>query len=373
MRLRVALFPYLPDAQYDHFKSLNDSLVARFERAHPEVQLILRPKDSANFYDPGQLNRWLTSDSGYDIVEADAEILGDLVAAKAIRPWPSGKDTMDWHPAARRAVRIDGVQYGIPHWLCAFILFSRDRGITRAQTAAELVHNLDGLANGPRPRLAGDLNGKWQLSSIYLDSWLETYGPSQFDKAVAPPLDSTVVQQVVQLARECRVGTSNPCLTTWHDTDLAQFAFGRGETAALVDYSEALWRVITLDTAARHSMSLEVAPLGAGRRPALFVDVFVRRSECSGPCEQAAESFVRFMDTPETQSFIIMSEDGRRGVPRYLLPATLSAYETPSVRGDAFYRTLSSEIRDGYSFPNAGLSATGDTIKQLLVKAINGT
>ncbi len=51
--LRVALFPYIPDAQNDKFSSLTTYLENAFQRANPGVDLQLRPlnPDDEEFYD----------------------------------------------------------------------------------------------------------------------------------------------------------------------------------------------------------------------------------------------------------------------------------------------------------------------------------
>jgi thiamine pyridinylase len=52
-----------------------------------------------------------------------------------------------------------------------------------------------------------------------------------------------------------------------------------------------------------------------------------------------------------------MSEDAPAAgrVPRYLLPATLDAYEAPKVSADPFYPVLATETLNGVPFPNGGL------------------
>ena len=63
-----------------------------------------------------------------------------------------------------------------------------------------------------------------------------------------------------------------------------------------------------------------------------------------------------------------MSRDaGKPTVPRYLLPATLSAFDAPEVRRDALYRQLAQEIKDSDPFPNFWIyKVHGDMRKKLM-------
>ena len=95
------------------------------------------------------------------------------------------------------------------------------------------------------------------------------------------------------------------------------------------------------------------APLGEGSHPLLFVDAFVLRKDCTGPCEAAGRAFTDYMTRPETMSWIMMSEDaGATRVPRYLLAATKSAYKTPPVRGDRNYILMEKMTKNGLPYPN---------------------
>jgi hypothetical protein len=89
------------------------------------------------------------------------------------------------------------------------------------------------------------------------------------------------------------------------------------------------------------------------------------------PLAKHSRAFAQFMDSAQTQAFIVLSKDAPRGVPRYLLPATMSAYAI-LVREAAFYGTLLAQIRHGYAMPTAGVGARGETIRDALLKAVGG-
>src|SRR6266478_1757474 len=120
--LRVALFPYLPDSGRDQFASFTRFVEGAFRTKYPTINLVLRPMDpNDDFYDWDTLKAWLTSPAekpGYDLIEVDTVLLGDLVTAGLVAPWERVPGTADWHPVSARAVRINDAVYGIPHLLC---------------------------------------------------------------------------------------------------------------------------------------------------------------------------------------------------------------------------------------------------------------
>jgi thiamine pyridinylase len=105
--LKVAPYPYLPDSVGDQFKSLLEFIKTQFDTVHPDVSLELRPMNSNDdFYDLSTLSQWLASNgSGYDVVEIDTILLGDLVNAGLVAPQFVIPDNhSDWIPAAANAV-----------------------------------------------------------------------------------------------------------------------------------------------------------------------------------------------------------------------------------------------------------------------------
>src|SRR5262245_38480576 len=101
VELRVALFPYIPDALGDKYAALQTRIKREFEE-RCQATLVLRPLDPADegFYDLDTLTAWLNRDHPqYDLVEVDTSLLGELAATKLIAPWGKGIRETDWHPA----------------------------------------------------------------------------------------------------------------------------------------------------------------------------------------------------------------------------------------------------------------------------------
>jgi thiamine pyridinylase len=375
--LRAALFPYLPDANGDSFRALLARIEKEFEAQHPEVDLVLRPLDPVNddFYDACGVSKWLrTKDrtSGWDVVEIDSVILNDVLGLAELQDW-GAPDARDWHPAARSAVSLDGKTYGIPHWLCGHFIFSRADAVIRARTGAELVSALRRLGS-PSPDLVGSLEGSWNLPSLYLDAWADTNGPRRIQQAVTPSLDRRVRDTLKAVAHECDTAQGNPCVDgRFSDNDDAAKQFGRCEADALLGYSERLHPILKEATAhpCPGQVRLASAPLGNGNHPLLFVDSFVLSTHCSEGCRRAAEAFAGYMNSAATARWILLSQDEKQGlVPRYLLPATLSALEEAEVKRDPYYRELRMLIKDGAPFPNAGLLLTRRRMNSALMDAL---
>ena len=85
--LKVALFPWIPDAANDGFASLRKRIEAEFEKRNPDIDLVLRlKKGDESYYNPAKIAGWLASGT-YDLVEIDTIILGDLISSETIEPW----------------------------------------------------------------------------------------------------------------------------------------------------------------------------------------------------------------------------------------------------------------------------------------------
>ncbi|CAF4734669.1 unnamed protein product, partial [Rotaria magnacalcarata] len=80
-----------------------------------DIALQLRPlSTNDDFYDLNLLSKWLMADgSGYDIVEIDTVLLGDLVNIGLVAPqFINSRSQADWHAAANMAVHINHAIYG---------------------------------------------------------------------------------------------------------------------------------------------------------------------------------------------------------------------------------------------------------------------
>jgi thiamine pyridinylase len=206
--------------------------------------------------------------------------------------------------------------------------------------------------------------GSWNLPSLYLDAWVDRHGAAAVRSAVtASSYDSTVLESMHQYVRRCASGGTNPCIDGTYglseNFDLPAQLFAESKVDSTLGYSERLHTIIKSLPASSSASAIKIssAPLGEGSNPILFTDSFFLSTRCTGDCEKAALEFTAFMSQPSTYEWILMSEDAPEAgrVPRYLLPASLDAYETPKLRADPFYPVLAEVTRNGVPFPNSGL------------------
>jgi thiamine pyridinylase len=77
------------------------------------------------------------------------------------------------------------------------------------------------------------------------------------------------------------------------------------------------------------------------------------------------------MNSSGTHEWILMSKDSTKPtMPRYLLPATLSAFETAEVRRDPYYRQLASEIKESDPFPNFWINKVRGEMRKKLIESL---
>jgi thiamine pyridinylase len=370
-QFRVALFPYIPDTIGDKYLSMLARIEQEFESQNQSIDLVLRPLDqNDDFYDPATLTNWLTTDpasGGYDMVEVDTVVLGELIASNLVAPWGASPNVSDWHPAGREGVSVNGNVYGVPHWLCGHFIFSREKRVVKAKTISALLAALD-KADHNVPNLTADLLGSWNLPALYLDAWADTHGTEGVASAITPTLDAGVVKWFKQFSKQCETGGKNPCIDgTFDDNDLSAQQFALGKSDAFLGYSERLSYIVRQGVDAT-KIRISSAPLGEGKHPILFVDAFVVRRACDIACQQSASRFAAYMNAPATQEWILMSKDkGTDAVPRYLIPATLSAFRTPAVRRDRHFKTLGSEIKGGAPYPANGLPAARKKMRDAIL------
>jgi thiamine pyridinylase len=363
--LKVALFPWIPDAANDDFESIRKRLEERFEQQNPTIDLTLRLEEyDDSYYEPAKLAGWLASKQ-YDLVEIDTVILGDLVAAEVVEPW-SSQNASDFFPAAVQASVVrdeDGKEewWGVPHLLCGYFLVSKSSEVDGATTLAELTSAIGKLG---KPVL-GNFDSSWDLPSLYLDSRVDNgLDPAEVAKAIKPPLHEGSAESLRSFASLCEAEGSNHCTDgTYSDNwDDPVKKFVSGEASAFWGYSERLHLTVQELRKARLSeddLHVNTVPLGGKATPLLFTDAFVRRAGCAqdAACDQAVEAFIRYINSEEAVAEVLLSRDaeamGLVPVPRYLLPAKRSAFEIDGIKEDRLYGELKPFAEGGFALPNA--------------------
>jgi thiamine pyridinylase len=292
-------------------------------------------------------------DESYAVVEVDGVMLGTLVSDQRIGPWSTAVAS-DWHPAAATASRLGETVYGVPHWMCGYFVFARDPRVTNAATSEGLVQALRNVP-GTRPDIAGNLRSSWDLSMMYLDSWLDDRPSDPLSSALGLPPQPEVVRNLVRLREACDRGGTNPCASgTYRDNHQAADEFGRNEVDAMFGYSERLHWVLRADPEG-HEVRVSSLPLGRTRVPGVYVDMLVRSATCTGTCSAASDTFARYLTASNTYGWILSSHDRSEStrVPRYLIPARAAAYEQDTIRNDRFFGMIREATRNATPFPNS--------------------
>lgn len=370
--MNVLLFPYVPDcSSTEHFASMKSRMETELPARTGYCASVSIADPNDMLYDSGALAAALTAEKpAYDLVEVDTVLLGELVEAKAVRPW-EGVDSSDWLPAARASSTVGGQVWGIPHLMCSEFIIARDPSVLRATSAAALAAALEKLGT-PATNLVGNAKGSWTLPGLYLDAWNDTYPGKDPRAAISTSLDPKVVAPLRLFLEQCRSGTDNGCLSGAYEAPEKEAeAFASGAADALFGYAERLHFVLR---SARDPATIGIspAPVGEGAHLLSYTDALVLRAGCDGECAAAAAAFASYLDSTETMKWYLRAEECSTGVPpRYLIPATRSAFEIPEVKSDRLYAMIRPAIESAVPIPNEGLEARRKAMRDELLKELS--
>ncbi|CAF1280801.1 unnamed protein product [Adineta ricciae] len=378
--LKVALYPFLPDSAGDNFANLTRFIREEFVKVQPDIDLQLRPlSQDADFYSLATLKSWLLSNGeGYDIVEIDTVLLGDVVNAGLIAPiFPIPDNHSDWHPTAARAVQFNQVVYGYPHLMCANFLFTRNEQVAQVKTLDQLIHIL-GSTPTDKYRLIGNLNSSWDLPGLWVNSYQNSNGMGSDVQAFAVhSYQTTSFESMRKLSQLCeRSGGENYCLNGVFRNNATMIAslFATKQAAAMIGYSERLFLILK-NTQPDDYLNIKIIPLTVGsvdNQPIYFTDAFVFRRNMSDDVANAARSFVEFMNTPRMQAAVVGSEDSINPKLRYLLPVSRNAFNEPILANDRFYQQYFRNLSVGYPFTTLGFpNARQDIQKAIYVDKVD--
>jgi thiamine pyridinylase len=375
-KLRVALFPYIPDANRDNYRRLLKHIEEDFEKTAPvpvDLELRFFRPDTDDFYEPKTLKRWL--EQSYDVVEIDTVVMDEV--RDSIQPWRGQLPVQNWHDAARAAVAGTADEaMGYPHLLCSHFIVSRDPRIASAGSADAAVTVMAGVEADRK--LVADFQGSWNLPALFIDAYGDTHGLDKLPQAIpvgdGQP-DGSSLAELKKIERLCRTGAGDLCLEgAYHEaSDLAADRFAYEEAAALIGYSERLHRVRRSND--KGPFYVGNAPFGPNPKAAVFVDALVLSRKCEGDCARVARLFADYLNSDSTMRYLLMSEDVEAellpAVPRYLLPATLSVYEQKALADDPYYPVFRKLLEGAVPFPSSGLYKARTALKKKLVNGLS--
>ena len=189
--LKVGIYPYVPDLGKDNLQGLKNFVTCKFEERHPDIKLTVSTDWSP--YDADKMAKDISDkQESFDVLEMDTILLGEVVQKGVVQPLDLHHYKMynDLFPVGLDAVQYEGEYYALPTLHCANFLFelitedvpqsereilcSLERGDHSLGDLKEVVkryHELKGVSP-----LIGDFRGKWTLSTMYLDAYVDVHG-----------------------------------------------------------------------------------------------------------------------------------------------------------------------------------------------------
>lgn len=360
--LHVSLYPFIPEPAAAAL-----ALKQGFERQHPDVIVDVTFNPNAYSLDPA--NKGVLYEKA-DIHEFDAVLLRDMLARHRLLPLPTTflRSLEPALPIAAQAATVPDARgsdetVGVPHWICTdFLIYRADRPeLGTLRGLPDLERSL-----GPDRGLLIDMKGEDTLGELYLGTLLANAA----DPQAAPARIGASADPMV-LARLRRIlALEPPGLGRNLEYDMRggfyarQFARRAGD--AFVGYSEMMHEVLDetaqscrLEDRCVTADQLRVAavPFADGRiRPAVWVDMFGIDTHVHGATLTDAEEFIRYAVSIDAYRQLLIPQAG--DAPRYLLPASRTAYSDPGILAAApLYPALRAIVETGMVVRMTGLTA----------------
>lgn len=375
-RTVLKVIPY-PDIPGD-FGTMLTIVETGFEARYPDIDLVLVNASVSDVYELDYLRQVLTNatdNGGVHIVESDTIMMGDLALDNTIRPQTF--TVPDWLPHIVQGTTVNGVRYGVPHWLCGNFLISRNETITQSQG----VHDLNNRIRAAKPQgpwLAGNYAGTSYLVLYYAQAWGEDHPTiNNLLPAITNPVEPTTARNVAAASDLCLENGKNPCVDGTYYADFSPI-FERtvkGDYAALQGFSESMWYMMQYG-ANPTEWYISPLPVGETTRNVILGDAYLARRDLDAATADAAEKFYAYMMEPSTYDAIIFS-GGAAGerIPRYLAPARMDMFNLPGIADNVYYQRVRTALlsQGGTNYPNLFVPDNRDRIYEQVMPYLNGT
>jgi thiamine pyridinylase len=336
--LRVEMYPFVPNADEIALK-----IKELFERGCPGLDLRIRMNQ--NYYS--------TDDTGIlaadaDVYEIDSVFFSDFLARRKAKV-PSQSLLAAAGPVvpfAKDVASFDGIQIGIPHWVCTeFLIYDKAFAqIATIKGPADATRVFAEVGKGPLI----DLEGPTTLGELYLSVLVAHYGsagealkhldPDRLDDYAVDVLRSFVNMQPPGFGRD----------KNYHLRDgFYPRQFVRGSGSAFVGYSEDTYYALT-ETAqsclkgqclGEDNIDVALWPFAdEGAKPVGWVDIYMMDAGLADTKLRDGEAFIGFMMRVSTyESLILPPGDGSLGAAKYLLPARDDVYASSKMASAPLY------------------------------------
>jgi thiamine pyridinylase len=321
--LRVEMYPFVPNAE-----GMALRMKELFEAGCPGLDLQVHM--NGNYYAIDNTGI-LAADA--DVYEVDSVFFDDFLKHK--NPEVPSQSVLDAAgpvvPFAKIVASLNGVQFGIPHWVCSDFLVYR-KSVSQLGTItgpADAARVFGQLQKG----LLMDLKGSSTLGELYLSILVARYGSAaealrrldldHLDEYAVAVLRSFVAMEPAGFGRD----------QDYHQRDgFYPRQFMRGSGSAFVGYSEDTYYALTEATQScgkdecLGKDDLDVAPwpfADEGAKPVAWVDMYMMDSRLTDAKKRDAEAFIGFMMSVSTYGALLMPPNS---APMYLLPARDDVY-----------------------------------------------
>jgi len=390
--LKAGLYPFIPDPAGDSFVTLDNWVKSTFGAAHPNINLNLSPTSGqTTIYNATVLQEMLTT-GGFDVLQFDSMYLNEIANTGLLNPLTHDSvDTDTWTPQAILAATVNGTLYAQPQWHCGYFSFTRDPSVFNAINSEQLLRAL-ARQRGPNQKF-GTSWDLFDLTVVYLAGVAQNAGAANAQAAVnlaiqpGQPIHHKVSDVLTQLTTDCiNASDYNPC--PYYDYSYSSLMFSDFATDGLdtmMYYSEELNPVALASPSGLTDVLFTVTPIGDSKTPFLtYTDVTVISRACQNRpgCFAAALQFAAFTWSNTFFDYVLRSKDAIavNGGPqplRYLMPATLDAFEVDQVDDDSFYHTIKTALLGNSHTPPSiiipnSISTQADRIYAKLICMVTG-
>lgn len=368
--LNASLYPYIPNPPNATFDKLIAHVIATYQQQNPQVLLSVVMNQQVNIYSFSELPKLLGA-QGFNVMELDTVMLGYLVSHNLINPAHIAGD-QPW-PAALAGSTYDNQLWGVPSWMCSNFIFS-SYALPQITNLSQLLKFLNSLSS-EQPKLAADFDGSWNIPSMYINGYVQTYGYGNIGNAMRMPPDPTVINNLVKLTETCAFNGTNNCINNYYHNQpsgTTEALFAKGVVGNVMGFSEQSFYINWNKWP--YTLFVVTAPFGQFQKPLLYNDAFVTsRTTCAlgTNCASDAQALSTLMTSTAMKDYIVMSQDMTSGSPwRTLLVATQPFYQRSKIKNNWLYRQFIKVFANGEAYPNNFTSASQTAIYKQVCAAM---
>ena len=396
--LQIAIYPYIPDLAGDQYKSLTGFIKNEFSSQYGvdiEVTCDYKKMDP---YNVDGMDKTYLSPDGYDVLEVDTLLLGDIVKTEKVLPLDTifAVNNDIYAPTAVESVKLDGKLYAVPTLQCANFLTELSgkkppqKPILQDWTSYSDMKTVMDPAYASGVRLVGDFTGSFGLPMFYLGAYIDKNGPKTVYDGIAsqPAKDPALIENMKHFTGygACSGGKNPTTDGTYHsDPDLMINDIADSEHVFMYGYSENLGKVrkaSALKDKRKTALTTVSAPLDKANYLLTYTDaVVVNKSKYQSSTKRAEDiqKFVNFYSDLKLRTQYALGEDLPKDIsglpmedtrPRYVLPALKQFYTQEVVTKDPYYPMFHKALERSVAAPNHGFYDQKNELNKELKEAL---